>query len=42
MTIRIHKKSERLAALNSAQFLSPDDNGKLNPTVSGHVSDERL
>lgn len=36
------KVSERLAALNSRQFLSPDDYGKLNPTVAGHVCDERL
>lgn len=35
-------KSERLVAINYNQFLSPDDNGKLNPTVSGHVCDERF
>lgn len=33
---------ERLVALNYRQFLSPDDNGRLNPTVAGHVCDERL
>jgi hypothetical protein len=35
-------RSERLVALNYKQFLTPDDNGKLNPTVAGHVCDERL
>jgi hypothetical protein len=35
-------RSERLAAINYQQFLSPDDNGKLNPTVAGYVCDERL
>ena len=35
-------RSERLAALNYQQFLTPDDNGKLNPTIAGHVCDDRL
>jgi len=35
-------RSERLVAINYKQFLSPDDNGKLTPTVAGHVCDERL
>lgn len=35
-------RSERLVALNYQQFLTPDDNGKLNPTVGGHVCDDRL
>jgi hypothetical protein len=35
-------RSERLVALDYRQFLTPDDNGKLNPNVAGHVCDERL
>jgi hypothetical protein len=36
------QRSERLAAIDYRQFLTPDDSGKLNPTVAGHVCDERL
>lgn len=34
--------SERLALVNYTQFLTPDDNGKLNPTTAGYVCDDRF
>lgn len=34
--------SEHLLLMKYKQFLTPDDSGKLNPTISGYVCDDRL